>query len=226
MALESFFIRVTNTTSGVLYLGDVSQGLDRESAARVRRPGPVYVPASGSVNLAMSSDVLLSLENGDIRQQVDAGNLTVSGVAGGVQVRTFRYDFSVDGGATGVYTLKSISGAAQTLGPCIAIRGWVDILTAPVSAGTPTGIIGSTADDNGFVTAVSNIETSWTANTIVPFNGAQVSNGNIELVTIGDQVAFANTKFTSATNVTFTLGGAALTAGKFDVHVEVLPLLN
>tara|TARA_B100000745_G_scaffold170759_1_gene111917 strand:- start:18552 stop:19235 length:684 start_codon:yes stop_codon:yes gene_type:complete len=225
MALESLFIRVTNTTSASIFLADIESGFTGQNAAmRVNRPGPVYVPANDSVELALSGPVLLSYESGAIRQQVDAGNLTVSQVGGAVQVHTWQYDFSVDGGAQGAFTLKGLDGLAKELPVCLMLRGWLEVVTAPVSAGTPTGKIGYTADDDGFITTNSNIETGWTAGSIIPFNGAKVCNGIMSASDVTAQVVPASTKNASASSVLFTLGGADITAGKINVHLEILPV--
>lgn len=222
MALESLFIRVTNATTGTILLDDVNFGLSREGAYRVRRPGAVYVPASDSVEIALDSSVLLSYESGAIRQQVDAGNLTVSLVGGSVSVQTYTWDFANDGGSTGAYSLYDIAGTdTKTLPIGTMLRGWVEIITTPVSGGTPTGIIGTPANDDGFVEAVADI-TAWTAGTIIPFNGALVANGLIDLTATANQIAAVATKNLTNTTVQFTLGGAALTAGKFNVHIEML----
>ena len=196
MALESFYIRVTHTgaSSGVLLLSDVNSGFIRESASRVRRPGPVYVPVSGSVDLVLDSTVLLSYESGAIRQWVDTGELTVSAVGGVTQVLQYLYDFSVEGGAVGLITLPGINGAAKALpANLLLVRGWFDIVTTFTSGGSATVEVGMPANTDVFVTT----------------NGTEV-------------VAPINFKVATATNVVLEVKTAALTAGKAIVNLEVI----
>ena len=223
MALESLYIRVTNATTGSILLDDVDFGLGREGAYRVRRPGPVYVPASSSVELALSSDVLLSYEVGAIRKQVDAGNLSVSQIGGAVQVHTWVYDYAVDGATAAVYELTGIDAASKAVPICLMLRGWIEVVTAPTSAGTPTLLLGRDTDPNGMVTLVADM-TAWSAGDIIPFNGAEVSNGLID-VAVTTQLAAVSTKQDQTNEpLVFTLAAATLTAGKFNVHLEILPV--
>jgi len=222
MALESLYIRVTNATTGSILLDDVDFGLGREGAYRARRPGPVYVPASSSVELALSSDVLLSYEVGAIRKQVDAGNLTVSQIGGAIQVHTWQYDFSVDGATAGAYELTGLDAATKELPVCLMLRGWIEVIVAPTSGGTPTGMLGRSADTNGMKLVVADI-TGWSAGDVIAFDGAEVSNGLID-VAVTTQLAQASTKNATLETMVFTLAAATLTAGKFNVHLEILPV--
>ena len=139
-------------------------------------------------------------------------------------VQTWQFDATVDGGAVGAYTLKGLDLLAKELPVCVMLRGWVEVITAPVSAGTPTGKVGTAGDDDGFLTGVSNIETGWTAGSVHPFNGALVCNGILDEADVTAQTAAVSTRNSTASSVVFTLGGAAITAGKFNVHVETLAL--
>jgi len=213
MALNSLYIRVTNTTAGVIFLADINQGFSQESAARVRRPGPVYVPANDSVELALSGSVLLSYENGDIAQQVTQGNLTVSEMGGGIAIQTWTYDFDVDGGAVSAITLNNLQADAKLIPVSLMIRGWVEVVTAPTSAGAARLTLGTAVDDNGFVTTVD--PTAWSDGDIVSFAGALVTNGT-------EAVAPISVKNATAVALIATISAAALTAGKFNVHIETL----
>lgn len=220
MALQSLFIRVTNLTTAVLYLNDINQGFEGQGTAqRERRAGPSYVPASDSIELALSSDVLLSYESGAIRKQVDAGNLSVSLVGGTTQVLTWKYDYSVDGGTIGTKILKDINASAKNINNAIVLRGWVEVLTAVTSAGAPTVSVGTTADVDGFRTAT--LKGSLTIGAILPFDGALVHNGSV--TGIAD---VAHTRITAATNIVAAVAVAALTAGKFNVHLEIIPVFS
>jgi len=210
MALEGLYIRVTHAgaSSGAILLNDVNHGFTREEASRVRRPGPVYVPVNGYVDLALESTVLLSYESGAIRQFVDAGELTVSTVGGTVQVLQYLYDVTVDGGAVATYTLGNIAGDAKALpANVLMLRGWVDVVTAFVGGGTASA--GSSADPDGFLLAKA--AGALTLDAIVPFDGALVSNAGP-----------TSTKNVTADTVVLDVAGAPFTAGRAIVNVEVI----
>lgn len=216
MALNSLFIRVTNLTAAVMYLTDLAAGeVGTNSAMRSRRPGRVYVPANNSVELALDSTVLLSYENGDIRKQITAGNLSASLVGGTTQVLTWQYDFADDAGAVSTITLDDIQDVTKTLNNAIVVRGWVEVITACTSAGAATVSVGITGTVAGFRTATA--VGALTAGAILPFNGSLVHNGTAAV----DPLAY---RTTTARNVVAAIAVAALTAGKFNVHMEVVPV--
>ena len=215
MALNSLFIQVTNTTAGVIYLADINQGFERESASRSVRPGPVYIPANGSVELALSSTVLLSYESGNLRTQVVGGNLTVSQMGGVAQALTWEYDFAALGGAISTIPLVDIQGLAKTLPPSLMLRGWVEIVTLATSGGAPTLTLGTVADPDGFLVSVN--PTTLAANVVVPFDGALVHNGTA-------LVDSAQTKNSTSESMVAVIGTATVTAGRFRVHLEILPV--
>lgn len=217
MAFQSLYIRVTNLTTATLYINDINQGFDGQGTAqRDRRPGPCYVPASSFVDLTLSSDVLLSYETGSIRKQVDAGHLSVSGVAGGIQTWTWQYDYASDLATVAAHTLKNVQGVAQTVNNVVALRGYVEVITAVLSGGAATVALGITGATTGFLAATG--KANFTANAIIPFSGATVANGTADASPV-------QTRITTAKSVIATIGTAALTAGKFRVHLEVLPIL-
>jgi len=210
MALEGTYIRVTHAgaSTGAILLNDINSGFLRESADRVRRPGPVYVPANGYVDLVVESTVILSYENGAIRQFVDAGELTVSMIGGATQVLTFLYDFDVQGGAVGQVVLTGIQGSAkQVPANCIALRGWLEVVTQFVGPGASL-TVGPAANEDGWLTAVA--VGALTDNSLHPFDGAEVANGVTE------------TKYVAATDVEMDILAAPFTAGKAYIHVECL----
>lgn len=61
-------------TSSIL-LADVVDGTDGGPGIK---PGPVYVPAGGAVDLLYAGSVIISFESGSIRQFLDAGYITVT----------------------------------------------------------------------------------------------------------------------------------------------------
>ena len=81
MAQEGLLLTVThagiNSTS--VLLADIEDGFE---ARGYRRPGPVYVPAGGSITLDYTSSVAMSFENGDMRAYITSGHVTAAFVVG------------------------------------------------------------------------------------------------------------------------------------------------
>jgi hypothetical protein len=217
MALNSFYVQLTNLTTGPIYLGDLNQGLD-PVAYRTRRPGPVYLPALSTIELALDSSVLLSYESGDIRQQHDVGHLRASMIGGAVQVLTWQYDFALDGGLVSAITLRDIQRTAKTISYGTMTRGWIEVLTPVTSGGGATLALGYTGFvATGFLPAT--VLAGFTAGAIIPFAGTRVHNGTAAVNPLA-------TRVTTAVSVITTVAVAPLTAGKFNVHLEVIPTLN
>lgn len=81
---EGLIVRIAHagaSTTSIL-ISDLEDGTDTSSGVRTRKAGPVYVPVAGSVDLAYTSDVARSLESGAIYQFEQAGEITVTLVAG------------------------------------------------------------------------------------------------------------------------------------------------
>jgi hypothetical protein len=74
--VEGLILRLTHTgqSSGSVLVPDVEDGTRQPYT--LPRPGGVYVPENGSVDLSFSSTVALSFENGAIRGLIDEGFLT------------------------------------------------------------------------------------------------------------------------------------------------------
>lgn len=211
MALEGLYIRVTHAgaSTGAILLNDVNSGFIRSSAARVRRPGPVYVPASDSVELVLDSTVLLSYESGAIRQFVDAGELTVSLIGGAVQVLQYLYDFDALGGAVAdsPFTLTDLQGTSKVLpAGTLILRSWVNVVDAFAGVGASVSF-GTATDSGGFLSATA-------VGTLVD-NYFTAGGGALE-----------ETNNTSEETVVADVSGADLTAGKAVVSLEVLAVFE
>lgn len=222
MALEGLYIRVTHTgtVSGPLLIDDVDSGFETNgSASRVRRPGPVYVPVSGHIDLVYSSTVAHSYESGSIKQWVDDGKLTVSLLRGATVVKDWLYSFATDGGGLTTHVLADVNGnALQIPAKCIGVRGWVEVVDAILAAGGAANVsVGVTGTNAALLAATA--KASFALNAVLPFSGTVIHNGT-------DNAAPVAHRFTSATNVTVTPDTNALTAGKFYVHIELLSSLE
>lgn len=117
-----------------------------------------------------------------------------------------RYDFAVDGGA--VSTIALTSGSPIPSGSVI-LGGFVDVLTQ-LSGATAT-IAAQVEAANDILTAVA--VASWT-----------VGRKNIlPAVTTGALTASTAVKTTADRNISIVIATAALTAGKFDIVLYVVP---
>lgn len=116
-----------------------------------------------------------------------------------IQVAEYEYDFDVDGGATGVYTLSAKANKASL--PVNAIKvGHQVLVQTPFAGSGASAIIGVSGDTDRYlaITAAGNL-------------GAGLETSSTSAV------------FLSAANladVVMTVSGAALTAGKLKVLVS------
>jgi hypothetical protein len=117
-----------------------------------------------------------------------------------------RYDFAVDGGATS--TIAITSGTPIPSGSLI-IGGYVDILTTLVGATATIACQVEAAND--ILTAVA--VASWTAG----------RKNVLPAPTTGALTASTAVKTTADRNISIVIATAALTAGKFDVVLYVIP---
>lgn len=118
-----------------------------------------------------------------------------------------RYDFAVDAGA--VSTIAITSGTPIPSGSII-VGGYVDVLTQLTSGGAAT-IACQVNAANDILTAVA--VASWTAGVknVLPAS------------TTGALTTSTAVKTTADRNISIVIAAAALTAGKFDVVLYVLP---
>ncbi len=106
-----------------------------------------------------------------------------------------EYDFTVDGGAVGTITMRSVTGDIQgneLPAGAVVVTGYVDVEVAVASA---TGTVALTAESAGDVLAAT---------------------GQAGL-TVGRKSVVFGAKTTVRRALTLTIGTAALTAGKFRV---------
>ena len=121
-----------------------------------------------------------------------------------------RYDFAVDGGLVG--TIAITSGTPIPPGSTI-IGGYVDVLTQLISGGAAT----IACQVEGAADILSAIAVaSWTAGrkNVLPAPSS------------GDLTAATVVRTTAARDISIVIGAAALTAGKFDVVLFVLPAVS
>lgn len=114
----------------------------------------------------------------------------------------FEYDFADLGGAVSAITLTDTADAAQTIPDNAVITDcWVEGITTATSSGSATISLGYTGNTDAFlpVTAFDNGE----------FDAEAITIAGLDLPI----------KTTAAVSVLATIGTAALTAGKFRVHV-------
>ena len=123
-----------------------------------------------------------------------------------VMVIRGRYDFAVDGGA--ISTIAITSGTPIPAGSTI-VGGYVDVIT-PLAGATAT-IACQVEAANDILTAVA--VASWTAG----------RKNILPAPTTGALTAGTMVKTTADRNISIVIATAALTAGKFDVVLFVVP---
>lgn len=123
-------------------------------------------------------------------------------------VYTFKYDFATHGGAVGAITLdgEGNGGTGELPDNAIVTRAWLEPITDPTSSGSATIMLGLSEDTDAFLAATAYNHASFVAPEPVAINAA---------VPQKIDEAAGNT-------VVATIATAALTAGKFYVHVEML----
>ena len=119
------------------------------------------------------------------------------------------YDFAVDGGA--VSTIAITSGTPIPSGSVI-LGGYVDIITTLTSGGAAT-IACQVEAANDILTAVA--VASWTAG----------RKNVLPAPTTGALTASTAVKTTADRNISIVIAAAALTAGKFNVVLYIVPPL-
>lgn len=122
-------------------------------------------------------------------------------------IRRFRYSFGDEGGAVGTVTLDGADGNAENLpAGAIVTRVLREVRVAATSGGAATVAVGLTSSGTAFDTA------------------SPISDNDLD--TVGDVVVLSSTPrkvAASGENVTATIATAALTAGEFDIIVELIP---
>lgn len=126
-------------------------------------------------------------------------------VGRGAASASFDYDFAVEGGAVGAITLRGESGKLPD-NACI-VGAWIEAITTPTSGGAATIRLGYTGNDNALLADTA-------------FNHASYTAGNVTAAT-----AELPLKLDAANGVNLiaTVATAALTAGRFRVHVQYIP---
>jgi hypothetical protein len=123
---------------------------------------------------------------------------------GGSQTRTTfaEYDFAKHGGAEGSIVIGNLPSGTWILG------GWMNVETAPVGAGASIGITSEGAGDIVAVAAIVGAPWSTTGKkAIVPKRNTPETTSILT---------------TEARDILFVISGAALTAGKVQLYLEVM----
>ena len=134
---------------------------------------------------------------------------------GKLLINRYEYDFSVDGGAVGAIAFRN-KGNNDLVAGCVIKRMYLIAETAVTSGGTPTMVIGNTADADGYFADIFALVTT----------GAKLAVGQGEVAgdlifddtndhAIDYKLGAANTL-----DINLTVGTAALTAGKISLFVE------
>jgi hypothetical protein len=140
-----------------------------------------------------------------IRQLTDAQgsiNPSMQSGAGGLQTAKATYDFAVDGGAVGTITLKNspvIPAGAIILG------GIEHGITLPTSGGAATIAIGFGSGAQSALLKAATAIASYVA--------------GVPRELIPKWTSATIFKVTTEGKITITVATAALTAGKFDIHI-------
>ena len=126
----------------------------------------------------------------------------------GQRWKTFEYDFARQGGTVGAKTLTKVGGGVQKLPDNAVILGYyVEPVTSLASAGSATVALGS--DDSGLGAAALKAATA--------FDNAMYAAATQTL----DKASLASkVNKAGGTSLLATIAAAALTAGKFRVHVK------
>lgn len=122
----------------------------------------------------------------------------------GAASASFDYDFSVDGGAVGAITLRGESGKLPD-NACI-VGAWFEGLTSMTSGGLATVRLGITGNDNALLADTAFDHASLLA----------------EAVTSTAAELPLKVNNASGVNLIATVATAALTAGRFRVHVQYI----
>jgi hypothetical protein len=127
----------------------------------------------------------------------------------------FEYDFDVDGGAIAAIPLRQVAGNALLAGYKVT-NAYVIVEDAITSDGTPTVVIGNTADADGYFADTL---------ALMVANGGFMA-GEVAGDLIWDDTNDHNIMYSIAAantlDVNVTVGTAALTAGKFSLFLEIL----
>jgi len=114
----------------------------------------------------------------------------------------FLYDFAAVGGAVSAISLTAMDGTAQNLPGNAIVRNIVyEVVTAPASSGSATIALGIVANSDAFKAATAFDNAAYTSASHM-HNEVPIKNGPAPV------------------GVLATIATAALTAGKFILHVE------
>lgn len=143
---------------------------------------------------------ILNNQMGSAASKVRLGNVLDRQVGSAIG----KYNFAVSGGAVGTISLLDDDGKALKLpAGAIITNVMIDVITSPTSGGSPTIAIGAAAT-NDLLTA-----------TAIGSLTAGRYQGIPDWATVADQI-----KLSAEQTLDMTIATAALTAGRFNVHVQ------
>ena len=116
------------------------------------------------------------------------------------------YDFAVDGGATGAYTLATIPDM------CVITHAHATVKTACTSGGSATVIWGTNGTTNLFMNTTQGAVASLTANAVVVPPAVEGAPNALPLPV----------RMAAGTTLVATIATAALTAGKIEFVVNYM----
>lgn len=218
---------VRNVKKSLIGMQDIAQGIvdvtqTRNASSTVVRKVDIPFPCASTLemqNLDITkytrARVYLSTESyldylydGATLNGIDSNTgsgswILVSSSKNNIDIRSVLYDFDVNGGSLGPINLTEIFPNSSIT------KAWYEVITAPVSAGAATISIGVDTDDtNGIKTSTA-------------YNDATFALGYHDAIPDGSAANFT-TKTTGERYLIFTIGGAALTAGKIRIWFELI----
>ena len=149
--------------------------------------------------------------NGQVLTSTTAGVRSWVDAASNIQIASAQYDFAVHAGAVSTITIGTELIPAGAI--IINDKAIIEMATATTSSGSATISIGT----SGGASDVDSIH-AQTAFGVTPFNSATA----VTRTAPGGSVTVSKVSASAKTNITVTIGTAALTAGKFTVHVPYI----
>ena len=214
MPAQGICLRVTHTgaVATALLVTDIHDGIDSNGRVQARKPGPVYIPVGGFVDLVYTSQVALSFESGAIREWIDIGYLTAAFVFG----PTFAAEGSVIVEEAGVV----VEAEAKTLnftGPVTATSSAPNTVDITVVGAGGSIVV---EDDGAVVEALATVLDFGSGVSAVSTGGGQVEISTSAFTTVTtavDRVA-SDKEFiiVNGSSVVITLP-----APSADVHVGI-----
>lgn len=135
------------------------------------------------------------------------------------EIAVATYDFAVDGGVVGAIPL-----GVYIPDNAVITEVWYDVVTTVTTASADAGTLAihiQSANDVVAAIAVSDASNVWDAGVRGTKIGSYATSGNAETALVqAASLAASRLKTTAIREVTLTIGGQAVTAGKINIYVE------